>query len=75
MSRATNDDMDRLHQVVAKVLTQLITNPGENGVPASLIKEAREFLKDNGVNAAVGKSSVINDLAAVLPFADEDTGT
>lgn len=76
MSRATNEEMDALHSAIARHLTNAIRNPGEDGIPASLIKEAREFLKDNGVNAAVGRSTVMGDLLGVLPFADEeDTGT
>lgn len=75
MSKATNDQMDSLHGALASHLTEAIKHPGEGGVSASLLKEAREFLKDNNVSADIAKNKPLQALTDTLPFKDELTGT
>lgn len=69
MSKADNNTLNELHGVLAKVLLDEILNPAEdNKGRAAILNVARQFLKDNGVEALPGASKPLQDLAAVLPF-------
>lgn len=60
--------VDLLHTELAKELLARIRS-GE--APAAVLKEAREFLKDNGVQANPATNKGIKELTDALPF-DED---
>ena len=77
MSKATKEAMDALHGVLAEALTNIIkdgvktTDKDGNVVkaPASaaFFKEAREFLKDNGIES-LPTAPGVKSLADALPF-------
>jgi len=67
----TNKDlMDQLHSTLANTLLSRINDPD---VKASDLNVARQFLKDNGIEALAAEGSPLADLVATLPdFNDED---
>lgn len=79
MSKADNDEMNALHGHLARMLTTAIINgvveiDKEGGkqvvaAPASILSVARQFLKDNNIEADLKKSKTLQGLASVLPFA------
>lgn len=76
--KATDAAMNQLHALLAEALTgiikegvKVIDRQGNVEVvtaPAAFFKEAREFLKDNGVEALPEANKNLQNLAAVLPF-------
>jgi hypothetical protein len=65
MSRATVEALGELHGKLADTLSKQLE---KDDVSASLIKEAREFLKDNGIEAVAGKSEKMLKLVQHIPF-------
>ena len=62
--------MDQLHSTLANTLLSRISDPN---VKASDLNVARQFLKDNGIEALANEGSPLADLVATLPdFNDED---
>jgi len=86
MSKASQEALAQLHSLLASALStiikdgvKVITKEGDEvflSAPASFFKEAREFLKDNGVEALPAANAGLQSLAAVLPFpaAGDDEG-
>jgi hypothetical protein len=69
MSKADNDTLNKLHGVLAQVLMDEITATADEGKGrAAILNVARQFLKDNGIEALPGASKPLRELAAVLPF-------
>lgn len=69
MSQADKNTLNALHGTLAKVLLEEITNPEQDGKGrAAILNVARQFLKDNGVEALPEASKPLRDLAQVLPF-------
>ena len=87
MSKASQDALAGLHGLLAKAFSSIIAEGveiiGKDGsaqrvtAPAAYLKEAREFLKDNGVEALPTANKDIQNLAATLPFPsiEEEEGT
>jgi hypothetical protein len=81
MSKASQAALDQLLSLLANALATIIKDGvkvmGKDGeelqltAPASFFKEAREFLKDNGVEALPEAHKGIQTLAAVLPFPEQ----
>jgi len=81
-SKASEKELEGLHGLLAKALADVIKdgvtvldkagNVVRTTAPASFFKEAREFLKDNGVEALPTANKDIKNLAASLPFLPED---
>ncbi|ESZ06830.1 MULTISPECIES: hypothetical protein [unclassified Mesorhizobium] len=70
MSAAAKDVMDLLHAAVAKELTDRVKS-GE--ASAADISNAIKFLKDNGIEAVMGKGGALDSLARQFPtFNDDD---
>jgi hypothetical protein len=69
MSAASKDLMDALHSIVAKELTDRIKS-GE--ASAADISNAIKFLKDNGIEAVLGKGSGVDSLAKQFPTFNDD---
>ncbi len=80
MSAASKKVMEKLHAALAETFTEIL-NEGktvidkETGEPVKVTPDAatlgaiRQFLKDNGIEAAEGKSEALNALAGKsLPF-------
>ena len=62
--------MEQLHSMLANTLLSRIS---EHDVKASDLNVARQFLKDNGIEALAAEGSPLADLVATLPdFNDED---
>jgi hypothetical protein len=62
--------MEKLHSMLANTLLSKISDPD---VKASDLNVARQFLKDNGIEALAAEGSPLADLVATLPdFNDED---
>ena len=62
--------MEQLHSMLANTLLSKISDPD---VKASDLNVARQFLKDNGIEALATEGSPLADLVATLPnFNDED---
>jgi hypothetical protein len=62
----------RLHDALANELLRRVES-GEAG--ASDLSVARQFLKDNGIDATPQQSEPLIDLAKSLPFPTQETGT
>lgn len=61
----TRKKLEELHEALADSLLEKINN-GE-ATPADL-SVARQFLKDNGVDAVIGQNAPLTRLALSLPF-------
>ena len=61
-------DLSKLHDAIAKVLLDRIES-GE--ASSSELNVARQFLRDNGIDANTGQSKPLLNLAKVLPFDPE----
>ena len=69
MSRATDDLMDRLHEMTAQSFLEeieRIKQMGE-GIPPALLTAAAKFLKDNGVDRPQQDGNSVDELASKLP--------
>lgn len=83
MATSTSKDvMEALHVVLAQELSRQLREgtwvEDENGKPvklspkAALLNVARQFLKDNGIEAAIGKGGAIDEVSKALKdFEDE----
>ncbi|RWM84302.1 hypothetical protein [Mesorhizobium sp.] len=69
MSAASKDLMDALHGIVAQELINRIKS-GE--ASAADISNAIKFLKDNGIEAVLGKNPGVTSLAQQFPVFDDD---
>lgn len=69
MSKATTAAMEALHGALATALANKIAS-GE--ATAADLAVARQFLKDNGIDAIPTESNGIGKLAQQLPFATAD---
>ncbi|MER8641010.1 hypothetical protein [Mesorhizobium sp. M1252] len=69
MSAAAKDVMDLLHAAVAKELTDRVKS-GE--ASAADISNAIKFLKDNGIEAVMGKGGALDSLARQFPTFNDD---
>lgn len=70
MSKATNDELDTLHGLVARELARKIKS---GDFTAADLNVARQFLKDNGVEQAALPGTPVRSLADSLPFPDVPT--
>ncbi|WP_266156784.1 hypothetical protein [Dyella silvatica] len=69
---ASSESLNRLHDAIADKLTEAIeqTPIGERGL-AAILNVARQFVKDNGIEAVPAAGSSIgklNDKLSVYPF-------
>lgn len=69
--RATEDALDDLHAALARVLQSRVEADPET-VSASDLNVARQFLKDNGIEAVRKSGSPLDGLAGTLPDFDEE---
>lgn len=74
--KATESELNDLHGVLAKVLKEevqriIIDKDGNAGRNASMINVARQFLKDNKIEALAEHSPELKNLVDALPFDDE----
>lgn len=60
---ASQKILAEIHEALAQ---ELLTRIRAGDVPAALIKEAREFLKDNGINGLPDKDSPFGALVGEL---------
>ena len=77
-NKASTEVLGELHAAIVAALKPIIvegiTVLDRNGVatkvtaPAAYFKEARELLKDNGIDAVPSANPALQSLAAVLPF-------
>lgn len=69
--RASEAALSELHAELAQVLTKAVQFKDENGQPqAALLNVARQFLKDNKIEAEAPKGSPLGDLAELPVFDD-----
>lgn len=61
---ATPKELEELHALMAKTLAQLI----KEDPTASTLNVARQFLKDNGIEANVVEGNEMYNLVEGLPF-------
>lgn len=66
---ASQEALEQLHAALAKSLAEKIAS-GE--ATASDLNVARQFLKDNGIDAVPREGSPLDDLAKSLPFQSSD---
>ena len=78
MNKADEVIMDSLHGTLANVLKEALqgTIDPETGnkipAPAAILSVARQFLKDNGIDAVAKKGSPLAELAGLPEFEDEN---
>ena len=78
IKKADEQAMDSLHGQLALVLTEHLkgTIDPETGTkipaPAAILSVARQFLKDNGIDAVAKKGSPLGELANLPVFDDEN---
>ena len=66
----TKDMMDQLHRLLAETLTARVKDPEAK---TGDLNVARQFLKDNGIEALAAEGTPLADLVSTLPdFNDED---
>lgn len=63
-----NDKLSELHQELAKVLLERVKDPDAK---SSDLNVARQFLKDNNIDAVPVKGSPLEELINQLPFNEE----
>ena len=67
----TKDIMDQLHRLLEETLTARVK---DQEAKTGDLNVARQFLKDNGIDALPVENSPLSELVATLPdFSDEDT--
>lgn len=68
--------LEELHAKLARALGEAIDNPGEDGRPAAaILNVARQFLKDNGIDAPALPGTPTGAVAEKMknyPFNPED---
>jgi hypothetical protein len=69
MSAASKDILELLHATVASELDRRIK---EGEATAADISNAIKFLKDNGIEAVLGKNPGVTSLASQFPTFDDD---
>lgn len=74
LTKADHDALCSLHGELARVLTKAIQNPGEDGPQAAILSVARQFLKDNKIEAVPVKGSPLGELADLPVFDNDDFG-
>ena len=78
LNKADEVIMDSLHGALANVLKEALqgTTDPETGLkipaPAAILSVARQFLKDNGIDAVAKKGSPLAELAGLPQFEDEN---
>lgn len=73
--KATEDSLATLHMTLAEVLTTKINAASEEGDSkglAALLNVARQFLKDNGIEADLNPGTPMSNLVESLPFPNLD---
>lgn len=71
---ASKESLEDLHSALATVLKEGITQRDEDGkLNASLINVARQFLRDNGIEAKAAPGTPLAALKESFPFADNVT--
>lgn len=72
--KASEDSLSTLHMTLAEVLTAKIKAgaDGDSKGLAALLNVARQFLKDNGIEADLGPGTPVMSLAESLPFPSVD---
>jgi hypothetical protein len=68
LSKAKTEALEALHGALAKALAQKIQ---EGTATAADLAVARQFLKDNGIDAVPKEASPLGQLADSLPFPGE----
>ena len=63
-----SDNLKELHNELAKVLLDRVKNPDEKSADLNV---ARQFLKDNNIDAVPVKDSPLEQLMKELPFNEE----
>ena len=69
MSRASDQLLDLLH---GKLAQEFIDRIKAGTATAADLSAARQFLKDNGINAVPAPGSPMNNLMETLPFTADD---
>lgn len=82
MSRATEDRLDTLHELVTSTLIEQITQyklgkvVGDDGavlpMPPALLAQAIKMLKDNGIDSPVRAKGIRDALAGRMPEFDPE---
>lgn len=78
MSKATPEALEALHGALTKAFTEYLAkvNSGEAEISASVLKELRAFINDNGIQqvpkADNGMGALLRE-AGKLPFPGEST--
>lgn len=67
--KASSQALEELHASLATVLAQRVKS---DGVTASDLNVARQFLKDNHIDALATKDNPLGKLIDSLPFPDAD---
>jgi len=69
MSKASEEFLDKLHSALAEELLRRIQ---DGTATAADLSAARQFLKDNGIDAVPKAGNPINNLMNNLPFENDD---
>lgn len=79
MSKATEQALSDLHAKLAETLKDAIEAPyyDQNGnklpsAPAAILNVARQFLKDNGIDATIKPGTPLGNLANLPVFGDDE---
>lgn len=70
---ASKDELNALHDKLATVLKEALDVRDEDGnLNASMLNVARQFLKDNGIEAKVVPGKPLAALGEAFPFEDSN---
>ena len=67
--KATQDDLDGLHGLLARYFAAEL---GKGDAPPSLVNAARQFLRDNHIEASVANGTVIQIADGVPTFSEDE---
>lgn len=71
--KSQKEQLSDLHTALAKVLAEQIQLRDEEGkANGAILNVARQFLKDNGIDADVRENKELKILSEELPFEDGD---
>lgn len=66
--KASQDSLEELHCILAEYFKGALS---KDDVPPSLLNAARQFLKDNGIEATLENATIL-EISEQIPTFDED---
>ena len=72
MDNNDKDSMKRMYTLQDLLTDEFIDRIKLGDAEPSLLKAARQYLKDNGIHQGIKQNDKIQDLVSILPFKEEE---